>query len=73
MENFIDITYAQNIIILPDKEFIVNLNNQTLVKKTDEIYPIFSACESHDTNDFLIPLFHLTFQSVTEMEQYKTN
>ncbi|KAL0274123.1 UNVERIFIED_CONTAM: hypothetical protein PYX00_006622 [Menopon gallinae] len=47
-------------VFLPDLEFFVNLGDWPLVKKNQEVLPIFSWCGSEETIDIIMPTYDLT-------------
>lgn len=58
---------------LPDVDFLVNLGDYPLAKKTERRYspqvPIFSWCGSEDSLDIVMPTYELTEASVHMMRR----
>lgn len=59
---------------LPDVEFLINLGDWPLVRKSDEDIardvPMLSWCKTNDTNDILLPTYELTEASTECMGRY---
>lgn len=54
-------------VMLPDLEFIMNLGDWPLVKKSDELVPMFSWCGSDETLDIVLPTYDITESTLENM------
>ena len=47
-------------VVLPDTEFIINLGDWPLMKKSSDLIPIISWCKTNEHSDILWPTYELT-------------
>ncbi|XP_041971525.1 protein O-glucosyltransferase 2-like [Aricia agestis] len=66
--------FADNIFLsilrrvkIADLQLVMNLGDWPLVKKTDEILPIFSWCGSNETFDIVLPTYDITESTLENM------